>query len=55
MVLVLLRVDPGQVLAYLRRPLLVAGLLAWLLVATPLIVWTILALLGSRWAKATGW
>lgn len=54
MVLVLLRVDPGQVLAYLRRPLLVAGLLAWLLVATPLIVWTILRLLGIGGPLANG-
>jgi bile acid:Na+ symporter, BASS family len=37
MTLVLLRIDPAQVVAWLRRPLLVFGLSAWVLVACPLI------------------
>ncbi len=37
MTLVLLRVDFGQVLAWLRRPLLIAGLLAWLLIGCPIL------------------
>lgn len=37
MTLVLLRIDPAQVIAWLRRPLLVMGLSAWVLVACPLI------------------
>ena len=54
MVLVLLRVDPSQVLAYLRRPLLVAALLAWLLIATPLLVWAVLTALGITGPLANG-
>lgn len=46
MTLVLLRVDFAQVLAYLRRPLLLAALLGWLLLACPLLAWGI--------ARATG-
>lgn len=46
MTLVLLRVDPAQVLAYLKRPVLVAALLAWLLLACPLIAYGIVALTG---------
>ncbi|EFH12812.1 hypothetical protein ACFFMP_00370 [Pseudoroseomonas cervicalis] len=46
MTLVLLRVDPAQVLSYLRRPALVAALLAWLLLACPLLAWAV--------ARATG-
>ncbi len=46
MTLVLLRVDLAQVLVYLRRPLLVAALLAWLLLACPLIVFAITRLVG---------
>lgn len=46
MTLVLLRVDFVQVLGYLRRPLMVAGLLVWLLLACPLIVFAITRLLG---------
>lgn len=54
MVLVLLRVDPAQVIAYLRRPLLVAALLAWLLLATPLLVWALLTALGIHGPLANG-
>jgi BASS family bile acid:Na+ symporter len=39
MTLVLLRVDPAQVLGYLRRPLLVVALLIWLLALCPLLAW----------------
>lgn len=39
MTLVLLRIDPAQVLAWLRRPGLVALLSAWLLLACPLLAW----------------
>ncbi|MXP62591.1 hypothetical protein E0493_04390 [Roseomonas sp. M0104] len=39
MTLVLLRVDPAQVVGYLRRPLMVAALLAWLLLACPLLAY----------------
>lgn len=46
MTLVLLRVDFGQVLGYLRRPLLVAALLGWVLLACPLIVYALVRLLG---------
>ena len=54
MVLVLLRVDPAQVLANLRRPLLVAGLLAWLLIATPVLAWALLGALGITGPLAHG-
>ncbi|WPB85792.1 hypothetical protein [Sediminicoccus rosea] len=54
MVLVLLRVDPVQVIAYLRRPLLVAALLVWLLIATPLLVWALLVALGIQGPLANG-
>lgn len=37
MTLVLLRIEPAQVLGYLRRPALVAGLSAWVLLACPLL------------------
>jgi BASS family bile acid:Na+ symporter len=37
MTLVLLRTDPAQVLAYLRRPALIAAICLWMLVATPLL------------------
>ncbi|MGX9966224.1 hypothetical protein ACVFYP_23070 [Roseomonas sp. F4] len=46
MTLVLLRVDFGQVLGYLRRPLLVAALLGWVLLACPLLVFAIVRVLG---------
>jgi BASS family bile acid:Na+ symporter len=54
MVLVLLRVDPAQVIAYLRRPLLVAALLVWLLIATPLLAWALLTALGITGPLANG-
>lgn len=54
MVLVLLRVDPAQVLAYLRRPLLVGALLAFLLVACPLLAWALMSLLGLSGGLAAG-
>jgi BASS family bile acid:Na+ symporter len=46
MTLVLLRVDFRQVLAYLRRPLLVAALLAWLLLACPLLMFALTRAVG---------
>jgi BASS family bile acid:Na+ symporter len=46
MTLVLLRIDPAQVLDYLRRPVLVAALLAWLLLACPLLAFLIVRLTG---------
>jgi len=46
MTLVLLRVDPAQVLSYLRRPLLVAALLVWLLALCPLLAWALVRLAG---------
>ncbi|MBV1797100.1 hypothetical protein KSF81_08535 [Siccirubricoccus sp. G192] len=46
MTLVLLRVDPAQVLGYLRRPLLVLMLLAWLLLACPLIAFVLVRAVG---------
>jgi BASS family bile acid:Na+ symporter len=54
MVLVLLRVDPAQVIAYLRRPLLVAALLVWLLVASPIIFWALFRLFGITHPFAAG-
>lgn len=41
MTLVMLRLDLAQVVSYLRRPLLVAALLAWLLLACPLIAFVV--------------
>ncbi|MFL1462326.1 hypothetical protein ACI6QG_09000 [Roseococcus sp. DSY-14] len=46
MTLVLLRVDPAQVLAWLRRPVLVGLLLLWLLAACPVLAWAACAALG---------
>jgi BASS family bile acid:Na+ symporter len=46
MTLVLLRMDLGQVVSYLRRPVLVAAMLAWLLLACPLIAWGFARLVG---------
>lgn len=46
MTLVLLRIDLKQVLAYLRRPLLVGALLIWLLIACPLIVYALVRAAG---------
>jgi BASS family bile acid:Na+ symporter len=41
MTLVLLRVDLAQVIAFLRRPWLVTALVAWLLLACPLVVFAV--------------
>lgn len=41
MTLVLLRVDLAQVVAYLRRPVLVAALTAWLLLAMPVMAYAV--------------
>jgi BASS family bile acid:Na+ symporter len=46
MTLVLLRIDLAQVLSYLRRPLLVAALLGWLLLACPLIAFGLTRIAG---------
>ena len=46
MTLVLLRIDPAQVLGWLRRPLLVAGLSLWVLVACPLIAFAVTRAVG---------
>ncbi|MBI0534283.1 hypothetical protein D9599_01675 [Roseomonas sp. KE2513] len=54
MTLVLLRVDPGQVLSYLRRPLLVAGMLAWVLLATPLLAFAFVRLAGLEGPLGAG-
>jgi len=54
MVLVLLRVDPAQVLAYLRRPLLVGAMLAFLLVACPVLAWAAVSALGFSGGLAAG-
>jgi BASS family bile acid:Na+ symporter len=50
MTLVLLRVDFSQVLAWLRRPLLIAALLAWLLLG-----WLVpLQLMAPSWKSVPG-
>ena len=41
MTLVLLRVDFGQVVAWLRKPLLIVALLAWLLLACPVLAFAL--------------
>jgi BASS family bile acid:Na+ symporter len=46
MTLVLLRIDPTQVIAWLRRPLLVFGLSAWVLVACPLVAFAVSRAVG---------
>ncbi len=46
MTLVLLRIDPAQVLAWLRRPGPVALLSAWTLLGCPLLVWAIMRAIG---------
>ncbi|MGG5808842.1 bile acid:sodium symporter family protein [Falsiroseomonas sp. CW058] len=46
MTLVLLRVDFGQVLGYLKRPFLVATLLVWVMLACPLIVFALVRAAG---------
>ena len=48
MTLVLLRVDPAQVLGYLRRPILVGLLLLWLLGICPVLAWAACAALGFK-------
>lgn len=54
MVLVLLRVDPGQVLAWLRRPALVGAMLLFLLVACPVLAWALVSALGFSGGLAAG-
>lgn len=46
MTLVLLRIDLVQVLSYLRRPLLVGALLAWLLIVCPLVAYMLVRAVG---------
>jgi BASS family bile acid:Na+ symporter len=46
MTLVLLRIDPAQVLAWLRPPLLVLGLSAWVLLACPLVAFAVTQAVG---------
>lgn len=46
MTLVLLRIDLAQVLSYLRRPLMVAALLAWLLLVCPLLTYALVRAAG---------
>ncbi|ONG56540.1 hypothetical protein BKE38_05665 [Pseudoroseomonas deserti] len=46
MTLILLRVDFAQVLSYLRRPVMVAALLAWLLLACPLLAYAVVRAVG---------
>jgi len=41
MTLVLLRVDPSRLLSYLRRPVMVAALSAWVLLACPLLAFAV--------------
>ena len=54
MTLVLLRIDPAQVMAWLRRPGVVALVSAWMLLATPLIVFAITRLVGLEGSLAAG-
>ncbi|SDC72827.1 hypothetical protein [Belnapia rosea] len=46
MTLVLLRIDPAQILAWVRRPWLVAGLSAWVLLACPVIAFGVTRVAG---------
>lgn len=46
MTLVLLRIDLVQVLSYLKRPLLVGALLAWLLIVCPLVAYMLVRAVG---------
>jgi len=46
MTLVLLRIDPTLVLAWLRRPWLVVGLSAWVLLACPVAAWAATRIAG---------
>ncbi|WP_424134424.1 bile acid:sodium symporter family protein [Roseomonas chloroacetimidivorans] len=52
--LVLLRIDPAQVLGYLRRPVLVTALLAWVLLASPVLAFAVARLTGLDPALAAG-
>lgn len=54
MTLVLLRVDFSQVLAWLRRPLLIAALLAWLLLGCPILAYAAAAFLPLSPGYAAG-
>jgi BASS family bile acid:Na+ symporter len=54
MTLVLLRVDPAQVLAYLHRPLLVGAMVVWILAACPLLAWLAVTALGFEGPMAAG-
>ena len=54
MTLVLLRVDPAQVLLYLRRPWLVAGMLAWIHLASPLLAFGAVRLAGLEGPLGAG-
>jgi len=54
MTLVLLRVDFSQVLAWLRRPLLIAALLAWLLLGCPILAYAAASLLPLSPGFAAG-
>ncbi len=54
MTLVLLRVDFSQVLAWLRRPLLIATLLAWLLLGCPILAYAAASFLPISPAFAAG-
>ena len=46
MTLVLLRIDPAQVMAWLRRPGVVALVSAWMLLVTPLVVFAVTRAVG---------
>ncbi|MBP0493499.1 hypothetical protein [Roseomonas indoligenes] len=52
--LVLLRIDPAQVLSYLRRPVLVAALLAWILLACPVLAHAAAWAMGLHGSLAAG-
>jgi BASS family bile acid:Na+ symporter len=54
MTLVLLRIDPAQVLGYLRRPALVALLSAWVLLACPLLAWGVTRAVGMDGPLGSG-
>lgn len=54
MTLVLLCIDPAQVMAWLRRPGVVALISAWLLLAAPLIVFAVTRLVGLDGALGAG-
>lgn len=46
MTLVLLRIDPAQMLGWLRRPGLVALLSAWIMLGCPLLAWVVMRAIG---------